>query len=78
MEKNQIILSDIEKQDEFLDEYRFALSKGFNIQTNQIVITYPRSNDESLITATISFRTEDFNNITVNQFNKFSSNKSKI
>ena len=37
------------------------------MQTNQIVITYPRSNDVGLIIVTIAFRTEDFNNITVNQ-----------
>ena len=63
-EKNQLILSDINQQDDFLDELRYALSKGFNIQTNQIVITYPRSGS---VLVTIAFRTEDFNNITVNQ-----------
>ena len=65
-EKNQMILSDIDEQDDFLDELRFALSKGFNIQTNQMVITYPRSDSGSIL-VTIAFRTEDFNNITVNQ-----------
>ena len=66
-EKNQLIISDINQQDDFLDELRFALSKGFNIQTNQMVITYPRRSDLGSILVTIAFRTEDFNNITVNQ-----------
>ena len=66
-EKNQLIISNINQQDDFLDELRFALSKGFNIQTNQMVITYPRTSDTGSILVTIAFRTEDFNNITVNQ-----------
>ena len=63
-EKNQLILSDIEKQDDFLDELRYSLAKGFNIQTNQMVITYPRSGS---VLVTVAFATEDYNNLTVQQ-----------
>jgi ribulose bisphosphate carboxylase small subunit len=63
-EKNQLILTDIEKQDDFMDELRYALHKGFNIPTNQMVITYPRSGS---VLITVAFGTEDYNNITVQQ-----------
>ena len=62
-EKNQLILSDINEQDDFLKELRYALSKGFNIPMNQMVITYPRSGS---VLVTIAFGTEDYNNLQVN------------
>ena len=62
--KNQFILIDINQQDDFLDELSYSLSKGFNTQTNQMVITYPRS---SSVLITIAFKNEDFNYIIANK-----------
>ena len=78
-EKDQLILTDIKEQEDFLDELRVALAHGFNIKTNQIVITYPRSGS---VLVTIAFRTEDYNNITVDQlkgiFQQHAPNLNKI
>ena len=62
-DKNQLILSDIKEQEDFLNELRYSLSKGFNIQSDRMVITYPRSGS---VLVTIVFGTEDYNNLTVN------------
>ena len=63
-EKNNLILSDINEQQAFMDELKVALSKGFNRKTSEVIITYPRSGS---VLVTIIFLSEDFNNITVNQ-----------
>ena len=78
-EKNQLILDDIKEQEEFLDELRVALAKGFNIKTNQMVITYPRSGS---VLVTVAFGTEDYNNLTLDQlkgiFQQHAPNLNKI
>jgi len=63
-EQNQIILSDIEKKEEFMDELRVSLATGLKIPNNNMIITYPRSGS---VLVTVVFKTEDFNNITINQ-----------
>ena len=63
-EKNSLILSDVQEQQGFMDELQIALSKGFNIKTNEIIVTYPRSGS---VLVTVIFLTEDFNNITKDQ-----------
>ena len=63
-EKNNLILSDPKDQQAFMDELKVSLSKGFNIKTNEIIITYPRSGS---VLVTVIFLSEDFNNITVNK-----------
>ena len=63
-EKNNLILTDITEQDTFMNELKVALSKGLNIKTNEIIITYPRSGS---IIVTVIFTSEDFNNINVQQ-----------
>ena len=63
-EKNNLILTDITEQDTFMNELKVALSKGFNIKTNEVIITYPRSGS---VIVTVIFTSEDFNNITVPQ-----------
>ena len=67
-EKNQLILTDTKEQEDFLDLLRYSLSKGLNIPTNQMVLTYPRSGS---VLVTVVFKSEDFNNITVNQLKNF-------
>ena len=62
--KNNLILTDINEQDTFMNELKVALSKGFNIKTNEVIITYPRSGS---VIVTVIFTSEDFNNITVPQ-----------
>jgi hypothetical protein len=42
-EKDNLILTDINEQQLFMDELKVSLSKGFQIKTNEIIITYPRS-----------------------------------
>ena len=63
-EKDNLILSDVNEQQLFMDELKVSLSKGFQIKTNEIIITYPRSGS---IIVTVIFLSEDFNNITMNQ-----------
>ena len=67
-EKNQIILSNSKEREDFLDLLRYSLSKGLNIATNQMVLTYPRMGS---VLVTVVFRTEDFNNISVNQLQNY-------
>ena len=62
-EKNQLILSDIKEQENFMDELRYSLSQGLNIPPNHMVITYPRSGS---VIITVIFKTEDYNNLSLN------------
>ena len=63
-EKNNLILTDTNEQNSFMNELKVALSKGFSIKTNEIIIQYPRSGS---VLVTVMFVSEDFNNITVQQ-----------
>ena len=63
-EKNNLILTDTTKQNTFMNELKVALSKGFSIKTNEIIIQYPRSGS---VLVTVIFVSEDFNNINVQQ-----------
>ncbi len=62
-EKNQLILSDIKEQENFMDELRYSLSQGLKIPPNHMVITYPRSGS---VIVTVIFKTEDYNNLSLN------------
>ena len=66
-DKNQSLLLNIDKQEEFMDSLRVTLSQGLKINKDQMVITYPRSGS---VLVTVIFNSEDFNNITVNQLQK--------
>ena len=63
-EKNNLILTDTNEQNSFMNELKVALSKGFSIKTNEIIIQYPRSGS---VLVTVMFVSEDFNNITLQQ-----------
>ena len=63
-EKNNILLTDPQKQQGFMDELKVALSRGLKTPTSDIIITYPRSGS---IRVTVIFLSEDFNNISLNQ-----------
>jgi hypothetical protein len=63
-EENQLLLGDMQKKEEFMDELRVSLGKGLKIPNNHMIITYPRMGS---VLITVIFKTEDFNNITVNQ-----------
>ena len=63
-EKNNLILTDTTEQNTFMNELKVALSKGFSIKTNEIIIQYPRSGS---VLVTVMFVSEDFNNINVQQ-----------
>ena len=63
-EKDNLILTTFEDQQSFMNELKVSLSKGFNIKTNEVIITYPRSGS---VIVTVIFLSEDFNNITINQ-----------
>lgn len=63
-EENQLLLNDMQKKEEFMDELRVSLGKGLKIPNNHMIITYPRMGS---VIITVIFKTEDFNNITVNQ-----------
>jgi len=63
-DKDNLILTDTNEQQLFMDELKVSLSKGFKIKTNEIIITYPRIGS---IIVTVIFLSEDFNNITMNQ-----------
>jgi hypothetical protein len=57
-EKNQLILTDIKEQEDFMDELRYSLHMGLNIAPDHMVITYPRSGS---VLITVIFNTEDYN-----------------
>jgi hypothetical protein len=57
-EKNQLILCDIKEQEDFMDELRYSLHMGLNIDPKHMVITYPRSGS---VLITVVFNTEDYN-----------------
>ena len=63
-ERNNLILTDINEQDMFMNELKVGLSRGFNIKTNEVIITYPRSGS---VIVTAIFLSEDFNNINAQQ-----------
>ena len=63
-EENQLLLGDMQKKEEFMDELRVSLGKGLKIPNNHMIITYPRMGS---VLITVIFKTEDFNNISVNQ-----------
>ena len=66
-EENQLLLGDMQKKEEFMDELRVSLGKGLKIPNNHMIITYPRMGS---VLITVIFKTEDFNNISVNQLQK--------
>ena len=47
-----------------MDELNVSLVTGLKIPNNNMIITYPRSGS---VLVTVVFKTEDFNNITINQ-----------
>ena len=63
-EENQLLLGDMQKKEEFMDELRVSLGKGLKIPNNHMIITYPRMGS---VIITVIFKSEDFNNISVNQ-----------
>ena len=65
-EKNQLILTDIKEQEDFMDELRYALHQGLNIPADHMVITYPRSGS---VLVTVVFNTEDYNNLQMGTLN---------
>ena len=41
-EENQLLLGDIQKKEEFMDELLVPLAKGLKFPNNHMIITYPR------------------------------------